>query len=166
MTVYEEQTSSQDQEDEPPQTVIHPPTVFIGSLIAGYILRLVFGGTLPIPRALADAVGGLLLIASVIVFASTVSVAATHAEELKPGVRAPTLLTTGAYRFSRNPLYLAMVLFGVGFAIATVDPWIVFTTAIVGAVFHFLIVLPQELYLSRRFGEEYTEYSAKVRRWI
>ena len=166
MTDAKDQTGGARDWDEPPRVFIHPPTMFIVLLAFGYAMRIVFGGTLPLPRAIADGIGGLLLIVSVALFVSAVSFFAEEGEALRPGTPSRQLLTTGAFRYSRNPIYLAMVLFGIGFAFATVNPWILLTTAIMSALLHFLVIRPEEKYLSARFPTEYEAYKLKVRRWI
>jgi len=83
-----------------------------------------------------------------------------------PATPASELFQKGPYKFSRNPIYLAMVVFGAGFGIATSNVWIIVTTAIVGLIFHFFVILPEERYLARRFGAEYDAYRSRVRRWI
>ena len=59
-----------------------------------------------------------------------------------------------------------MMIFGAGFGIATSNVWIIVTTAIVGVIFHFFVILPEERYLARRFGADYDAYKARVRRWF
>ncbi len=154
------------RDEEPPKVLVHPPTVFLCCLIAGFLLRLIFGGVLPLPRVIADGVGGALLIAAVALFVSAVSFFAEEGEALRPGTPSRQLLTTGAYRFSRNPIYLAMVVFGAGFGVATVNPWVLITTFVSAAIFQFLVIGPEERYLSRRFPMEFEDYRKKVRRWV
>jgi protein-S-isoprenylcysteine O-methyltransferase Ste14 len=77
-----------------------------------------------------------------------------------------TLVTTGPYRYSRNPTYLGGVLILLGFAIAFVSIT-VFICAI--AVFLFcwrFFVRWEEEKLEEAFGEEYLSYKMQVRRWL
>ncbi|MCW5660047.1 MAG: isoprenylcysteine carboxylmethyltransferase family protein [Burkholderiaceae bacterium] len=81
--------------------------------------------------------------------------------------RKPTtaIVTTGAFRISRNPTYLSLLL-QVGLAFASHATWLLLTAAAAAAVTHWGIVLREERYLERKFGDEYHRYAAKVRRWL
>ncbi|MEL6362784.1 MAG: isoprenylcysteine carboxylmethyltransferase family protein, partial [Pseudomonadota bacterium] len=60
----------------------------------------------------------------------------------------------------------AMMLFGAGFAFASGNLWALLTTGLAGLVLHFFVILPEERYLSAKFGIEYTDYTRRTRRWI
>ncbi len=76
------------------------------------------------------------------------------------------IVISGAYRFSRNPLYLSLLLLLFGIAFLMLSFWLFFTVPILFVLFLFKAVKPEESYLSQKFGQEYLDYSAKVRRWI
>lgn len=154
------------KEADRPTVKLHPPTILFLALVAGYVIRLFVGGRMPLPRAFAEGLGGLLMIVSLGIVIAAVSVFAQAGQPLQPATPASALFQKGVYKFSRNPIYLAMVLFGTGFGVATSNIWIIVTTAIAGVIFHFLVIKPEEDYLTRKFGEEYAEYRARVRRWI
>lgn len=149
-----------------PAVKLHPPTVLFIALVSGYVIRLFVGGRMPLPRAFAEGVGGLLVIVSLGLVLSAVQIFAEKGQGLRPATPAGELFQKGPYKFTRNPIYLAMMLFGAGFGIATSNVWIIITTAVAGIIIHFLAILPEEEYLERKFGEEYAAYKARVRRWI
>lgn len=149
-----------------PKVRLHPPSVMFVALLAGYAIRLFAGGRLPLPHAFAEGLGGLIVLASLALIISAVSAFAEAGEKLRPETPKDHLFTKGPYRFSRNPIYFAMMMFGAGFGIATSNVWIILTTALAGAVIHVFAILPEERYLSERFGEEYEAYRRSVRRWI
>lgn len=153
-------------EDDRPRTFLHPPTVMMIALTVGFMLRVLFGGYLPLPRAFSEGAGGLMIIIALGIFTATVSAFAAGGETLKPDTPSRQLFTNGPYRFSRNPIYLAMMLFGAGFGVATSNLWIILTTAFSGLLFHFFVILPEERYLEDKFGPEYGDYKKAVRRWI
>jgi protein-S-isoprenylcysteine O-methyltransferase Ste14 len=76
------------------------------------------------------------------------------------------IVTRGPYRFTRNPLYLQMVLGCVGFAILLRNIWILALTPLCVWVLHTFAILPEEAYLERKFGESYRSYKSRVRRWL
>lgn len=153
-------------EADRPAVKLHPPTAIFVALVAGYVIRLFVGGRLPLPRAFAEGLGGLLIIVALGLLMAAMRVFVEHAQPLLPATPAKALFQKGPYKFTRNPIYLAMMLFGAGFGIATSNVWIIITTALIGALIHFLVILPEEAYLERRFGAEYTAYNTKVRRWV
>ena len=76
------------------------------------------------------------------------------------------IVQEGPYRFSRNPLYLSLLLLLFGISILIVSFWLLCTLPVLYILFLFKAVKPEEDYLSKKFGEEYLAYSSKVRRWI
>lgn len=80
---------------------------------------------------------------------------------------ASSLVTTGIYRFTRNPMYVGLTLMSIGWALrlGTVLGMIVGTGFLVTVV-TFLQIRPEERALRQNFGAAYDEYTTKVRRWI
>jgi len=76
------------------------------------------------------------------------------------------LITTGPFRYSRNPAYVAMSAMVIGFSVTTNNLWLlllVLPTCL--AVYQFCIS-KEEAYLAGKFGDEYSRYKASVRRWL
>ena len=107
-----------------------------------------------------------MMLASLMAMVGGVSAFSEKAEELRPATPSKSLLTDGPYRYSRNPIYLGMVLFGAGFGVATENLWIILTTAAAGLIINFLVIPQEEAYLERRFGVDYREFKERVRRWV
>jgi protein-S-isoprenylcysteine O-methyltransferase Ste14 len=89
--------------------------------------------------------------------------AGTNISPLKPSIN---LVNTGPYRFSRNPLYVAITLLYLGFTILLNSWWGVVLLAPVLMVLHWGVVRREERYLERKFGEEYLAYRSQVRRYL
>lgn len=78
----------------------------------------------------------------------------------------PHLIEDGPFRFSRNPMYLGMVLFSAGMALATgVVANLVFAAAL-AAWLHYGFILPEEAFLERNFGSSFALYCRRIPRWI
>ena len=77
-----------------------------------------------------------------------------------------SIVDTGPYRFTRNPIYLAMMLALAGLAIAFDSPWPLVTLVPFALVIRYGVVAREEAYLERTFGEVYRRYRARVRRWL
>ncbi|MEM9706800.1 MAG: isoprenylcysteine carboxylmethyltransferase family protein [Pseudomonadota bacterium] len=161
-----DQTAQFGADEDRPNTILHPPTVIFTALIIGYVMRVAFGGLLPLPRAFAEGVGELLVIASVGVMMFSVSKFAEDGEILSPNTPSRMLIKDGPFRYSRNPIYLSMVTFGVGLGIATSNLWTVVTTVVAGVLFHYVVIPAEERYLEDKFGPAFEEYKNSVRRWM
>ena len=143
-----------------------PPVVALIFVLCGLALdQLMPLGVKPIPREN-------MLIGSVII-ACSVAVAALAARELfqarttiLPGKPANAFVTSGVFRRSRNPIYLSFVLFLLGLGVATANPWMFFLAPFLALYLRVGVISREETYLRRRFGEEYSAYRRKVRRWF
>jgi protein-S-isoprenylcysteine O-methyltransferase Ste14 len=77
-----------------------------------------------------------------------------------------TIVDTGPYRFTRNPIYLGMVLGLIGLAIALNSLWLLLTLVPFAVVIRYGVIAREEAYLERKFGDVYRRYRARVRRWL
>ena len=89
-----------------------------------------------------------------------------HRTTLRPFGDASSLITDGPHRWSRNPIYLGMVvmLIGVAILLGSPLPWLVVPFFIFTMRNQFIVY--EETALAARFGNEYAEYRRRVRRWI
>lgn len=83
-----------------------------------------------------------------------------------PYKKTTEIIETGPYRLTRNPMYLQMVLVCIGLAVLLGNLWVLILTPVCALVLHFLVILPEETYLERKFGDEYLACKQRVRRWI
>lgn len=156
-----------DRLQDGPAVSVHPPTLFFSALALGFALRVFLGGWLDFaPKVVMEGAGALLVIAGIGFVVSGVSAFAEGGEKLAPPTPSDQLFTSGPFRFSRNPIYLAMMLIGAGLGVATQNLWMIVTTILAGAVIHFFVIPQEEEYLARRFGEDYRVYHLRVRRWL
>jgi protein-S-isoprenylcysteine O-methyltransferase Ste14 len=84
-----------------------------------------------------------------------------------PGIEKPPerIVTDGAYRYLRNPMYLGHLIFMAGLAI-TFSSWIALALLVFHAGWFHLRVLNDEQRLESQFGESYRAYKSQVKRWI
>lgn len=76
------------------------------------------------------------------------------------------LITSGPYRFSRNPLYISTALLYAVLALWFGELWALLLLPAAMAVLQRLVIVKEEAYLERRFGAAYLDYKARVRRWL
>ena len=146
---------------------IPPPVFFFVCLGCGLLLEFFFPTHLislsPIPRVI---VGCIFILISIYFAGSAFFVLIKNKTTFNPAKSTTKIVTDGAYRFSRNPLYLSLLLLLCGIAVLRFSLWLFSAIPILYILFLFKAVKPEESYLSKKFGEEYLNYSAKVRRWI
>ncbi|MDO5623834.1 MAG: isoprenylcysteine carboxylmethyltransferase family protein [Pseudomonadota bacterium] len=119
---------------------------------------LVLGAALGVALALA---GGVIALAGVVEFRR----ARTTVNPLAPQ-KASTLVTTGVFGITRNPMYLGMwlVLAGWGVWLGNAAAWVALPLFVL--TINALQIQPEERALRERFGEAFTRYAARVRRWV
>ena len=91
--------------------------------------------------------------------------AKTTVNPFKPET-ASSLVTSGIYRVTRNPMYLGMLLVLVGWAVFLANGLAVIAIALFPAYITRFQIKPEERALMALFGEQYASYSSRVRRWI
>ena len=89
-----------------------------------------------------------------------------HQQPTDPGQATSKIITTGPFSISRNPLYLGGILIFFGLALAANFLWPLLTLIISVILCHTFLILPEEKYLTEKFGEEYIQYTNSVRRWL
>lgn len=143
---------------------------FIGivAIVCGAVIEYLFiwDWSLPLPGWQRVSIGlvvgftGLgLLIAGKSAFNST-------DQSPKPGEPTVQIIMIGVFRFTRNPIYLGLglTILGLGITFNFIS-WIVLSMVSLVAI-HYLLVIPEEEYLLKKFPTEYSDYMRKVRRWI
>jgi protein-S-isoprenylcysteine O-methyltransferase Ste14 len=87
-------------------------------------------------------------------------------QKVDAGQPTTSIIRTGPYRFSRNPMYLGAMLVYLGVAIGTGSVWVLVALVPAIVLAQVLVILPEEEYLARKFGDEYRLYKVSVRRWL
>jgi protein-S-isoprenylcysteine O-methyltransferase Ste14 len=145
--------------------VFRPPLVYLASIVTGLAIHMAW--PLPFfPGVPAGPLGSSLIVVSILLF--VYSVKTFRAAGTPVPARKPTtvIVRTGPYRFSRNPIYLAFSLFQLGIAIWVNSMWLLATLVGAVALIHYVVIRREEQYLERRFGAQYLDYKASVRRWL
>jgi len=83
-----------------------------------------------------------------------------------PNQPASTLVLHGPYRYSRNPMYVSLTLLYLGLVLVTRTWWAFPLLPLVLLVLYRAVIAREERYLTTEFGEAYTDYTRRVRRWI
>lgn len=142
-----------------------PPMLLMASIAVGFVLRWVE----PLPF-LPDSVA--LILGPILTVAAFGLAGWSMPTLLKGGASIPTseptdaIVSVGPFRFSRNPIYVSMVLLVLGLGIWSNSLWFVVLAAIAGVLLNYGVIVREERYLERKFGGEYEAYRSRVRRWL
>jgi protein-S-isoprenylcysteine O-methyltransferase Ste14 len=80
--------------------------------------------------------------------------------------RTSTIVRTGPYRFSRNPIYLAFILFVLGLSVCLNNLWLLVTLVPAVGIIAMVVIPREERFLECNFNDQYSSYKARVRRWF
>lgn len=153
------------QENDRPKVIALPPLILAAALASGFGLEALWPLGLP-ASDLARPAGVLVVVAAIGIAglaAREMVAAGTNLDVRKP---ARTIVTTGVFALSRNPIYLAMVLLCLGIALIAGSFWLLLVTPVFAAILHHGVIAREETYLEGKFGADYSRYKARVRRWI
>jgi protein-S-isoprenylcysteine O-methyltransferase Ste14 len=147
--------------------ILPPPIIFLTLLLVAFIaqrlfpfdlmfhskvFRLIFAGTLlTVPGRLA---------------ARTFLAMRKGRTALDYSQPTTKLIVDGPFGFTRNPLYLSLLLVTGGIAIFANSMWYLVALLLLFLILNFWVVPREERYLENSFGEEYARYKKKVSRWI
>jgi protein-S-isoprenylcysteine O-methyltransferase Ste14 len=157
---------SENDKDHPDiHRYVHPPIlalIFIAlAHLFGWFIRVPFG----VPDFMQNVGFGLIVVGFFLAVAAFMEFRKAHTT-LDPHGSVKTLVTDGVYRFTRNPIYFGFLLMVLGFSLnagwysgVLVAPFFMVTM-------NRLVIEKEEAYLEKKFGEAYTGYRSRVRRWL
>jgi len=143
-----------------------PPLLFLGCLLAGWGVGFLHPLRLGLPDAARYWVSALALVCAASLGGWGLLTFRRMGTTHEPNGTASALLTSGPFRFSRNPLYLALSATLVGFALLLDSAWIVILVPVLVLLLDRLVIAREEVRLRTQFGEVYLAYARRVRRWI
>ncbi len=147
------------------QLILPPPLIFLGHLLSALVLQWVVPLPLPWPLPMRI-LGSVLLLGGLGLAAAAVREMRKLHTTPDPKQAAVVLVTTGPYRFSRNPIYLGFLLIFLGFTLLAGTLWgLLLTPFLIGTITR-SVIRPEENYLQGRFDGQYNVYRALVRRWF
>jgi protein-S-isoprenylcysteine O-methyltransferase Ste14 len=145
--------------------VVLPPVIFVVALLLGMLMEFV----VPIkvlPRTPARWLGTLSILGSIPIVVSAIRELFKANTTLDVRKSTTVIVKTGAFRFSRNPIYIGMILLYLGIAFLINSLWICLLVVPAVAILQIGVIRREEYYLEQKFGEDYRRYRAVVRRWI
>lgn len=159
-------TTPESSSEDAPAVRVPPPLVFLAAIV----LALVLGHfhprapwpSGPFPRLL----GAVSILYGAWLAFGALGLFKARGQNPVPWTSSTEIVTTGPYGQTRNPMYVGMASITLGLGYVLGNGW--FSLTSVGAVLivHRFVVLREEAYLERKFGEAYLAYKRKVRRWL
>jgi protein-S-isoprenylcysteine O-methyltransferase Ste14 len=149
------------------QVRLPPPLLFLTCVLAAGLLDYLA------PVRVVDAPIAIRTIPAVLFFGISgyvalhaVFVLIKHGTGVDPARSTTTIVSSGPFRFSRNPMYLALLVMLAGLAVLLASIWFLAFTVVLWLLLDRLAVQPEEKYLEAKFGDHYRAYRSRVRRWI
>ncbi len=149
-----------------PRVLVPPPLLYAVPLAIGLAFHFAFPARF-LPAGWVQLALGLPLVAvAVVLYATAIGTLRKAATDFRFAKPTTAIVTRGPFRLSRNPIYLANTLVFLGTALATNALWALVLLPLAVALVTVGAIYPEERYLKERFGQEYLDYKARVRRWL
>ena len=148
-----------------PGVIMQPPFLYAGFLIAAALIDRA------VPLAMVGEPARWILAAIFFVIGFGITAggtrlfrrAGTNIETHKPST---TVVTHGLYKYSRNPIYLGLTAIYVSLMFVANTWWALILLPVLLTVMRYGVIAREERYLEAKFGDAYTTYKARVRRWL
>jgi protein-S-isoprenylcysteine O-methyltransferase Ste14 len=149
-----------------PRIFTPPPLLYLAGLVLGLAIdgRLSWG--VPPASLISRAIALGLASIGLVLIVSGLAWFRRMGARPEPWSPATILVTSGIYRLTRNPMYLGLTLLHAGLALLFRSPAAGAILVPLVLVMNFAIIPREEAYLTRRFGDSYSAYRARVRRWL
>jgi len=156
-------TKEQDHPDISP--MVHPPLVAVFFIVLAYFL----GRFVPLPlavRSILQYVGLALTFIGFLLGIGAFLEFRKARTTLDPHGSTKHLVTSGIYRYTRNPIYLGFLLMVIGLPLNSGLVWGLVLAPFYMVTMSRLVIEREEAYLEKKFKDQYTSYTSRVRRWL
>lgn len=144
---------------------VRPPRIFLAAIVLGIVGHMFWPVRL-VPPVIGIPAGAVLVVAAVGLFVGATRAFKAAGTPVPGNQPATAIVKAGPYWFSRNPIYLAFVVFQLGLALLVNSLNLVITLLPAFGLMAFVVIPREERYLMQRFPDEYAAYRASVRRWL
>jgi protein-S-isoprenylcysteine O-methyltransferase Ste14 len=164
METVRETDNTEPRKGGPNPGLLRPPLIFLVAILMGIAINQAWPLRFlpPIVRWL----GPLVAAFAVALFLLSYRAFGAAGTPVQGSKRTTVIVRTGPYRFSRNPIYLAFILFGLGLSFWVNNLWLLLMLVPAAAIMALVVVPREERFLKQHFNEGYSSYQAAVRRWF
>lgn len=145
--------------------IIYPPVWLVIGLIAIFACNEYYPGARFTGLA-GQAAGGVLIVAGLLLLVQAGGLFKRAGTDLVPFKNVTALVTTGIYRFTRNPMYLGMTLVLLGCAVTVGAATALLVPVLFMVIIEMRFIRPEEQMLRGLFADEFPAYCQRVRRWL
>lgn len=142
-----------------------PPLVYAAGLVVGIAGNLLFPMRF-IDASLTMYIGFPLMLVGFVIGGLALSTMLRAGTSPDPNEPTRRFLTAGPFAFTRNPIYLAFAIVYFGFTITFNSLLALVLLPLAVFVIERLVIVREEKYLERKFGDAYVQYKTRVRRWL
>jgi protein-S-isoprenylcysteine O-methyltransferase Ste14 len=153
-------------QDNPGIAAWRPAAIQLSAVLAGLMLHSLWPTEIPLAAKLAWIAVPMFLGGAIAIIALSYREFAKAKTSVRPDRGACALIRTGPFRYSRNPLYVAVSLLIAGIAVWMNSLWVLVMLIPLFLVLSRAVIAREERYLEHKFGREYRDYRASVRRWL
>ncbi len=143
-----------------------PPLFFFGCLLVGWGMGFLHPLAMGLSLAIRVGMSLLLLLLAVGCGGWGLHTFRRSGTTPDPNGTASALLTSGPFRFSRNPLYLALSATLASLALLLDSAWVLGMVPVLVLLLDRLVIAREEAQLRNLFGDDYAAYMERVRRWF
>ncbi len=144
---------------------IHPPVLTVIHIAIAYIAKWTIPISFVVSNILRNVGFSLVVIGFLLGLGAFLEFRKARTTILPHG-SVSSIVTSGVYRFTRNPIYLGFALMLIGFPLNSGTYWGLILAPVFIVTFNSLVIEREEAYLERKFGDVYTSYKSRVRRWL
>ena len=154
-----------EQTSDNPGVIAFPPALYAVTLLVGLGLSFIFPVSF-LPRLISLPLAALAML-GVGWFSTAALRTMTRAQTaIDPAKPTTAIVSDGVFRFSRNPLYLSLTLLYIGISLLCNALWALLLLLPLLVIVQIGVIQREEVYLERKFGDEYLRYKTQVRRWL
>jgi len=145
---------------------LHPGVLFLVSLIAAALLEDRYPAPLDLPVPARTAIAGVLMALSAATIFWGVRTLHDANTPFEPNREPKAIVTWGPFRYSRNPIYVALIIMGIAWTCLVASGWFLAATAALFLLLNFIVIPREERALTRTFPEAFAEWARRTRRWV
>ena len=144
--------------------LLRPPIICLCAILLGIALNRAWQLHFVSPSV--RLVGPLVTACAVVLFLLSYREFRRAGTSVEGSKRSTVIVRTGPYRFSRNPIYLAFILFVLGLSVWLNNAWLLVTLVPAVGLIAMVVIPREERLLERNLNDQYSSYKAQVRRWL
>ena len=148
-----------------PDVKIAPPVAALLHMIAAFVLHKIFPLYLPFAY-IFPILGGLIALMGLLLAFAAVRELTRARTTIDPHGSVSAVVRSGPYQFTRNPIYLSFLCMLIGFPLLFGTFWGLILAPVFIFFMNRLVIEHEEAYLEKKFGDVYTSYKSRVRRWL